>query len=181
MVTDGKPSLLVWVTVFAAKRKQAFWRFYFCWARLRPYKLYPGFSGTFLVIKNKNKILSIVCLQNRPIFLENVKRQPPNPSSDHEKTIHGTLGHVGARWVDVRPRIPLVSFGVRAPLAMTLGALERGDAQLSSGSNQVQKFWSMLEKFDFEIWLEIFSVENFEKSKNRKNKDFNWKFSKIEK
>ena len=65
------------------------------------------------------------------------------------------------------------SLGVRAPLAMILGALERWDAQLSPGSNQVENFWSMLEKIDFEIWPEIFFGRNFrkiEKSENRKSK-----------
>ena len=57
------------------------------------------------------------------------------------------------------------SLGVRAPLAMVLGALERGDTQLSPGSNQVENFWSMLEKIDFEIWPKISKIENF---KNRK-------------
>ena len=38
------------------------------------------------------------------------------------------------------PDVDRVSFGVRTPLAMILVALERGDAQLSPGSNQVEFF-----------------------------------------
>ena len=71
------------------------------------------------------------------------------------------------------------SLGVRAPLAMVLGALERGDAQLSPGSNQVQIFLSMLEKFDFEIWLEIFFNRKFRKIEKSKKQGFQLKIFKI--
>ena len=56
---------------------------------------------------------------------------------------------------------------------MILDALENWHAQLSPGSNQVQKFWSMLEKIDFQIGLDIFFGQNFwkiEKSKIEKTR-----------
>ena len=70
------------------------------------------------------------------------KRQSTASKSQHRSRKNDTshVGARGARWVDVRPRKPRVSFGVRAPLAMILGVLERGDAQLSPGSNQVENF-----------------------------------------
>ena len=48
--------------------------------------------------------------------------------------------HGGVLSVVLGTDVDRVSFGVSSPLAMILDALERGDAQLSPGSNQVENF-----------------------------------------
>ena len=95
---------------------------------------------SFLVSKTKSKKFCIVCLQKLRFFAQNVKHGGPQTGSDYQKTIHATPARWSTECSFGTPDVDRVSFGVRSLLAMILGAVERGDAQLSPGSNQVENF-----------------------------------------
>ena len=94
----------------------------------------------FFSVKNQIKKVLYGMSPKMTIFAQNVNHGGPQIGSDYQKTIHGNP----ARWSTVcsfgTPDVDRVCFSVRSPLTMILGALERGDAQLSSGFYQVENF-----------------------------------------
>ncbi len=76
-----------------------------------------------------------------------------------------------------RPHVDPGYFVLRAPWAMILGALERGDAQLSPRSNQVKIFDLCWRKLNLKFGSRFFSIEISQNFRKSKNKDFNWNLS----